>query len=268
MSTPNEVRIWEKYRQTKSPFNEAFFRRLEGQWPQATFEFEGNLADLAYFRDIEQYTPDLYLPQLLSTPSGRDDILYQFLHSWASDESSHGRLWDEYLKHAGVQVEPYRTPLISVGTVFRWRLAGSAERVISPLWKALHMTWGAVNELTTELGYQLLRQLTQCPVLHALLTAVGQDESRHAGLYLGIAREKLGRSRAAQIFIRFAIEHFWGPVGSGEEREAARRIMNGLLQGAPKDVFESKVAIHIKKLPGLANLQLSKKFEASLGLPN
>ena len=48
---------------------------------------------------------------------------------------------------------------------------------------ALHMTWGAINELTTLTGYHALIRRSDHPVLHAMLRRVIQDERRHFAFY-------------------------------------------------------------------------------------
>lgn len=53
---------------------------------------------------------------------------------------------------------------------------------------AIHMMWGAVNELTTLTGYYALIRRSDHPVLHQLLRKVIQDERRHFAFYRAQAK--------------------------------------------------------------------------------
>src|SRR5439155_18225542 len=80
---------------------------------------------------------------------------------------------------------------------------------------ALHMTWGAVNELTTLQGYHRLIAKTEHPVLIDLLSRIIKDERRHFAFYRAQARMRLARSPRARGITRWAMEHLWTPVGTG-----------------------------------------------------
>ena len=80
---------------------------------------------------------------------------------------------------------------------------------------ALHMTWGAVNELTTLNGYHRLIGRTEHPVLVDLLSRIIKDERRHFAFYRAQARMRLARSPRARRLTRWAMEHLWAPVGTG-----------------------------------------------------
>lgn len=70
---------------------------------------------------------------------------------------------------------------------------------------AIHMMWGAVNELTTLTAYYALIRRSDHPVLHQLLRKVIQDERRHFAFYRAQAKARLERSRAAQRMVRWAM---------------------------------------------------------------
>ena len=85
---------------------------------------------------------------------------------------------------------------------------------------AVHMTWGAVNELGTLTGYHRIIAETEHPVLIQLLQAVIKDERRHFAFYRAQARMRLARSRQARTITRWAMEHLWAPVGTGVRPQA------------------------------------------------
>ena len=55
---------------------------------------------------------------------------------------------------------------------------------------AIHMMWGAVNELTTLTGYHALMRRCAHPELHKLLRKVIQDERRHFAFYRAQAKAR------------------------------------------------------------------------------
>src|SRR5205823_527131 len=56
---------------------------------------------------------------------------------------------------------------------------------------AIHMTWGAINELSTLTAYYQLIRRSDHPVLHAMLGRVIQDERRHFAFYRAQAKARL-----------------------------------------------------------------------------
>jgi hypothetical protein len=80
---------------------------------------------------------------------------------------------------------------------------------------ALHMTWGATNELSTLTSYHRLIAKTDHPELVNLLNAIIKDERRHFAFYRAQARLRLARSAWARRLTRWAMEHLWAIVGTG-----------------------------------------------------
>jgi hypothetical protein len=123
---------------------------------------------------------------------------------------------------------------------------------------ALHMTWGAINELTTLTGYYQLIRRSEHPVLHEMLRRVIQDERRHFAFYRAQAKARLeGNPRAGRL-VRAALKAFWTPVGAGvkgdEEVDALALYLFG-------DAPEGRAAIReidatVAELPGLEGLTL------------
>ena len=84
---------------------------------------------------------------------------------------------------------------------------------------ALHMTWGAANELSTLTSYHRLIAKTEHPELVNLLNAIIKDERRHFAFYRAQARMRLRPKRVGPPMTRWAMEHLWAIVG----RASARR---------------------------------------------
>jgi hypothetical protein len=84
---------------------------------------------------------------------------------------------------------------------------------------AIHMMWGAVNELTTLTGYHALIRRSSHPELHTLLRKVIRDERRHFAFYRAQAKARMQRSRTARRMVRWVLAHLWTPVGAGVKTE-------------------------------------------------
>ncbi len=84
---------------------------------------------------------------------------------------------------------------------------------------AIHMMWGAVNELTTLTGYHALIRRSSHPELHRLLRNVIRDERRHFAFYRAQAKARMQRSPTARRMVRWVLGHLWTPVGAGIKTE-------------------------------------------------
>src|SRR5262249_28858421 len=130
---------------------------------------------LRYMQDIETHTI-VYLRTLLATRAMDDPEVATFLACWFYEETFHGRALARFLAAAG---EPVVARTRSRMTVPQWAEA-RATAVVARLWRdfvGVHMTWGAINELTTLVGYQRLAARAGHPVLSELLARVVRDES-------------------------------------------------------------------------------------------
>ena len=123
----------------------------------------------------------------------------------------------------------------------------------------IHMTWDAINELTTLQSYlALIRRAPDHPVLHQLLRRVIRDERRHYAFYRAQARARLevAPSRARRL-VRWVFENFWTPVGAGvkspEEVDALGLYLVSDDEGREqvRDIDRS-----VSELPGLEGLTL------------
>ena len=169
---------------------------------------------LRYMQDIESHTI-VYLRNLLATRAIDDPEVATFLACWLYEETFHGIALARFLEAAGHPVGPRARPRGS--EPLAKRLEAGAMATVSRLWPdfcAVHMTWGAINELTTLTGYRRLAAVARHPVLGALLDRIALDESRHFFFYYRQAEIRLGRPGAARV-ARFLVDRFWAPVGSG-----------------------------------------------------
>jgi len=183
----------------------------------------GTVRTLRYMQDIESHTI-VYLRTLLSTRAIDDPEVATFLACWLYEETFHGRALARFLANAGHD------------TVVRMRSAAPlAARVeamatgwVARLWPefvAVHMTWGAINELTTLTGYQRLAEVAGHPVLSELLGRIVKDEARHFYFYYRQAERRLARSARAARITRLLVDRFWAPVGSGVQPARETRFL-------------------------------------------
>ena len=139
-------------------------------------------------QDIESHTI-IYLRELLATRAvDEPDVamacwLYEDSRaSWTPPPPRRNR------PHRGQ--EPLMLKRLAPGVAFLSRLW--------PDFCALHMTWGAINELTTLMGYRRLARLSSSPVVSALLERIALDESPGRFFFLyRQAEERLRRPGAA-----------------------------------------------------------------------
>ena len=213
---------------------------------------------LRYMQDIETHTI-VYLRELLSTRAIDDPEVATFLACWFYEETFHGRALARFLEAAGhttVQRERSRPALAQ-------RLESIGMGLMARAWRdfvAVHMVWGAINELTTLTGYQRLSALAGHPVLSELLSRIMRDESRHFSFYYRQAERRLARPGAARV-ARFLVDHFWDPVGSGvQPAEEIRFLATYLLGGAAGRAAARKIDATIRCLPGFTDVRLMEAW--------
>jgi hypothetical protein len=224
---------------------------------------------LTYMMDIESHTV-IFLRDLLATRAAFDPEVTAFLSCWVYEELWHGEAFSRFLGEAGYAVAPaYEEvrgddPFPTRFDRNQWirRKVGTKGYVShmgtllgSALFRdfvAVHMTWGAVNELGTLTGYHRIIAKTEHPVLIQLLQAVIKDERRHFAFYRAQARMRLGRSKQARKITRWALEHLWAPVGTGVRPQAETDFVIHCIFGDADGVVAVKEMEHtIGELPGL-----------------
>jgi rubrerythrin len=232
---------------------------------------------LAYMMDIESHTV-VFLRDLLATRAAFDPLVTAFLSCWVYEELWHGEAFSRFLGEAGYDLAPDAERVLGhapyptrVGrnSWIRKKLAarGYASHVATLLaaalikdFVALHMTWGAVNELSTLTSYQRLIAKSEHPVLVDLLERIIKDERRHFGFYRAQARMRLARSAQARKVTRWALEHLWAPVGTGvrpqEETDFLVCWLFGDEQG--REAAEELDGT-IAELPGMEGLRIYRR---------
>ena len=211
---------------------------------------------MTYMQDIESHTI-VYLRALLATRAIDDPEVATFLACWVHEETFHGIAISRFLEAAGHPVPPRATPRGQ--EPLSKRLEGLATSMVSKLWPdfcAVHMTWGAINEITTLTGYHRLKQVAGHPVLSDLLETIMRDESRHFFFYYRQADIRLRRPGAAWVARRL-VDRFWAPVGSGVGTQADLEFMaQYLFSGDDGRAAARKVDDTIRKLPGFETVPL------------
>ncbi len=236
---------------------------------------DGDVMCMHYMMDIETHTV-IYLRDLLATRAAHDPHITAFLSCWVYEELWHGEAFSDFLRRYGIEVpaEPKlpdgSTPMPTrPNRVHRVREQLGAGHKLSLLptmfgsmltrdFIAIHMTWGAINELTTLTGYYQLIRRCDHPVLHQMLRKVIQDERRHFAFYRAQAKARLTARPSAGRLVRWVLERFWTPVGAGVKSQEEVDALALYLFG---DSSEGREAIRemdatIAELPGLKGLTL------------
>ncbi len=220
----------------------------------------GALRCLRYMHDIEYHTI-CYLRDLLMSPAHRDPDVTSFLSCWTFEELWHGQAIARVLEAHG---EPAGRPRVAALRTRR-RCRDAVEVVTrvgtsamaGPTFVALHMSWGAVNEWTTQAGYARLAAVEGHPVLADLLRRIMKQEGRHIDFYAAEAHRRLAQSRRAQRFTRLALRRFWRPVGTGVMPAGEVAFLVAHLFGDEEGrAAADRIDRRIDSLPGQAGLGL------------
>lgn len=213
---------------------------------------------LRYMQDIECHTI-VYLRELLATRAIDDPEVATFLACWFAEETSHGRALARFLAEAGHSVVSRARSQQSASQRVEASLIAATSRVW-PSFAALHMTWGAINELTALTGYKRLAEVADHPVLTQLLTRIVRDESRHFSFYFRQASQRLRKPGVSRV-ARFLVERFWAPVGSGVQ-PAEETIFLGerLFAGSSGRTAVRRIDSTIEGLPGFGGLRLVERW--------
>ena len=214
---------------------------------------------LRYMHDVESHTV-CYLRDVLVTRAHRDPDITSFLTLWNYEEFWHG---DAIGKVLAAHDETAGTTRIAalrqrVPKGDRWRPVGfQVASALTPHLTAVHMTWGAVNEWTTQAAYARLARLADHPTLSVLLRRIMKQEGRHIDFYSTEASGRLANSRAAQRVTRWALRRFWAPVGSGVVARAEVDFLRTYLFGdADGRTMAERIDRRVDRLPGLDGLHL------------
>ena len=212
---------------------------------------------LQYMHDIEHHTT-CYLRDLLVTSAHEDPAITSFLAMWAYEEHWHGAAIGKVLDAHGL-VSGRERVAATRRRVGRDRLRTLGFMSISALTDhvvAIAMTWGAINEWTTQAGYLRLAQLTEQTQLQQLLRRIARQEGRHIDFYVTQSEERLA-STAAQRWVRTALRRKWKPVGSNVmPATETDHVVSTLFAGDDGRAMAERIDARISRLPGLAGLDL------------
>jgi hypothetical protein len=215
---------------------------------------------LRYMHDIEHHTV-CYMRDLLLTPAHRDPDITAFLSCWVYEELFHGEALAMVLEAHGI---PAGAPRVAdLRERRKWKDAGGlalhlgASALAGRTFIALHMSWGAVNEWTTQAAYARLAAREGHPVLSELMSRIMRQEGRHIDFYAAEATRRLAASRGARTLSRAALGRFWRPVGSGVMPEVEVAFLSDYLFSGPDGrAAARRIDRRVDRLPGLGDLHL------------
>ncbi|MEY2433877.1 MAG: hypothetical protein QOC92_3602 [Acidimicrobiaceae bacterium] len=214
---------------------------------------------LRYMHDVENHTV-CYLRDLLVTSAHKDPAITSFLTFWNFEEFWHGEAIAAVLAAHGDEPEE-RVAATRRRLGWKDRLGPLAHLLGSSLagesFIAIHMTWGAINEWTTQAGYARLAARAEHPLLSQLLGRIMRQEGRHIDFYVAEATHRLGDGRRAQRITRCALKHLWSPVGSSVmPASEVRFLVRYLFEGDDGRAMADRIDRRVDRLPGLAGLNL------------
>jgi len=219
-----------------------------------------DLRTLRYMHDVEHHTV-CYLRDLLLTPAHRDPEITSFLSCWVFEEMWHGEAIGAVLQAHGEQAgapriaalrqrHRHREALTTLSTIGSAAFAGRA-------FIAVHMTWGAINEWTTQAGYARLAERAGHPTLRELLGRIMKQEGSHIDFYASEAARRLSASPRAQKLTRFLLAHAWRPVGSGVmPKSEVAFLVDYLFDGPVGRAVAARIDRRVDRLPGQGQLHL------------
>ena len=146
---------------------------------------EGTLFCLGFMLDVEANTI-VNMRELLSTTIAEDPSIAAFLACWLYEEWSHSRTLGKLLELQGVRIDASHFTGLSRQTPGDY-IAQKCARLAALFtdhFPAIHMTWGAINELTGILAYEALIDRAQHPMVTTVLSRIIKDERRHFAFLL------------------------------------------------------------------------------------
>jgi rubrerythrin len=226
------------------------------------------LRTLRYMHDVEHHTV-CYLRDLLLTPAHQDPEITSFLSCWVFEEMWHGEAIGQVLEAHGEEAGSSRIAALRQGrrrkeTISTFSTIGSAA-FAGKAFIALHMTWGAINEWTTQAGYARLSERADHATLRELLKRIMKQEGGHIDFYASEAGRRLAESPKAQKLTRFALKHLWRPVGSGVmPKEEVGFLVKYLFEGEAGNTMAERIDRRVDRLPGQGELHLLNRAVTKL----
>lgn len=215
---------------------------------------DGEERILRYMADTETHTV-LYMRDLLAGHSAADPEIISFLSVWVYEELYHGRALSTLLRAAGRPEREDHYTQVTRAASFRETIdaiLSHAAAGLTPRFIAVHMAWGAINELTAAAAYQAVERETRNPVLSRLLNRIMRQERKHFSFYYQQAHKRLLDEPKTQALVNFALRRFWRVVGTGVAGEENLAFIAAVHFGDE----EARRPLHdaeekIRALPGL-----------------
>jgi hypothetical protein len=133
-------------------------------------------------------------------------------------------------------------------------------RLVPHAWPAVHMVWGAIQEITTYTAYRELSRRTGHPVLQELCRRIMKQEARHFAFYFHHARRRLAASARTRMIARAALAVGWTPVGEGmQPREESVHAVRYLFDGHEGTAI-GEIERRVRELPGLEQFDMFTRF--------
>jgi hypothetical protein len=218
---------------------------------------ERHLRCLRYMHDVEEHT-SCYLRNLLNTRAHHDPEITAFLTMWNFEELWHGEALGRVI---AAHDEPGTLPRVAamrrrlgrrIGNPVAWMTFSAVTRHFL----AVHMTFGVINEWTTQAGYARLATEADHPVLSELLRRIMRQEGRHIDFYLTNARRHL-EAAAAQRTTRAVLKVGWKPVGASVmPDDEMRHLAMTLFANDDGRAALERIDRRVDALPGLDGLHL------------
>jgi rubrerythrin len=229
--------------------------------------------NLKFFADVESQTVYYFL-EAAKLQVARDPELLTFLTMWNYEEYFHAHAITRLMQECGVPIEnaTERSTRIRGAARFKAKFEDFLQQLMAKLmpkrFVALWMFWGALQECLTMQAYEEVIRSTNNPVLAEMFRRIAKQERRHFAYYFNQARDKL-QDRSAQKFVRYIVQKFYAPVGSGVKDDAqAAAMVAGLFPGDRIFEVTSYIERRMAQLPGMEGLdactQWAKKIQPIL----
>lgn len=220
------------------------------------------LRALRYMFDVERHAIN-YLRDLLVTPTHKDASATAFLTRWAYEDFWHSEGVAELLRAHGVVIDNALIQRMRSSLGWRDDLAPVYRSLIANVVgddiTAVHMVWGVINELSTQVVYDRIVELDDHPELVKLLDRIRAQRVRHTRFYLDEARVRLAGSARARRLARLALRTLWGPLGSTIHPRHETALVFGYLLGGPGgDERIDEIDDQVSGLPGLDGLRIAR----------
>ncbi|MFV0407652.1 MAG: ferritin-like domain-containing protein [Propioniciclava sp.] len=224
---------------------------------------------IRYMCDVEYHT-SCFLRDLLVTRSHRRDEARGFMTTWNREEFWHGEALSAVLERHDIYVDYDELKAKRMKLGWSEALGPTKQSALSSLvgddFVAVHMTWGAANELSATAAYRRLADMMQHPALSPLLKRIAQQETRHVAFYTTQARNALERSKPSGKLVHAIMNKGWRPVGSGMmDTTEVKHVMTYLFAGQAQTL--DKLDQSVAKLPGLEDLTIFRNAFTKLGVP-